>query len=172
MAPIALAMSLAQFAPQIIKWLSGSDKAEDAAKQVVDIASLVTGQQGEEAIFTLQQNPDLAQAFRQKILANAHAMDLAFLADVQNARTRDILIRQLGQKNWRPDIMFAIAVGVIVFLTYLIWTSNTFDDFQKGVFTLILGRFTGYLDQVYNFEFSSTRSSKTKDLTIGELSKK
>ena len=35
MDPITIAMGLAQFAPQIVKWISGSDKAAEAAATVV-----------------------------------------------------------------------------------------------------------------------------------------
>ncbi len=42
MDPISIAFGLAQFAPQIIKWITGSDKAADAAEKVVDIAEAVT----------------------------------------------------------------------------------------------------------------------------------
>jgi hypothetical protein len=45
------------------------------------------------------------------------------------------------------------------------------NEYLKGIVTLVLGRFLGYLDNIYNFEFGSTRSSKAKDLTIEQLSR-
>ena len=43
------------------------------------------------------------------------------------------------------------------------------DDYAKSIVTLILGRFLGYIDQAYGFEFGTTRSSKMKDETISSL---
>lgn len=41
-----------------------------------------------------------------------------------------------------------------------------------GVVTLVLGRFLGYRDNIYNFEYGTNRSSKEKDMTINQLSAK
>ncbi len=51
-----------------------------------------------------------------------------------------------------------------------VWTSID-DEFSKGIVTLILGRYLGYIDNIYNFEFGNTRSSTGKDATINELTK-
>ena len=51
MAPLLLAMELAQFAPGLVKWITGSDKAADVAGKVVDVAQAITGTgTGEEAL--------------------------------------------------------------------------------------------------------------------------
>jgi hypothetical protein len=98
-------------------------------------------------------------------------LDKAIIADVGSARIRDAeIIKALGKRNWRPDVMFVMATTVIVGLVWLIWKDQTITEFVKGIFTLVLGRFLGYLDNIYNFEFGSTRSSKVKDGTISKLS--
>ena len=43
------------------------------------------------------------------------------------------------------------------------------NEYVKGIFTLVLGRFLGYLDNIYSFEFGTTRGSKEKDETIKQL---
>ena len=43
------------------------------------------------------------------------------------------------------------------------------NDYAKSIVTLILGRFRGYIDQAYGFEFGTTRRSKMKDETISSL---
>lgn len=174
MAPLAVAMGLAQFAPQIIRWITGSDKAEQAATQVVAIAQAITGRdQGETALSAIQADPALALQFRQSVLENEAALDKAYLADVQSARERDVnLAKAIGARNWRPDVMFVLAVAVIAGLVWMIWSSADISEYVKGIFTLVLGRFLGYLDSIYNFEFGSTRSSKVKDATINDLSKR
>ena len=78
MDPITLAMGLAQFAPQIIKWVTGSPKAEEAAKQVVDIAQVVTGRAGNEALEALQVDPKLAMDFRKAVMGVEADLDKAY----------------------------------------------------------------------------------------------
>jgi len=111
----------------------------------------------------------------QDFLAKMKELDIdlekATMVDVQSARIRDSeVIKALGKRNWRPDVMFIMATTVIVGLVWLIWKDQTITEFVKGIFTLVLGRFLGYLDNIYNFEFGSTRSSKAKDDTISKLS--
>lgn len=171
MNPIAIAMGLAQFAPQIIKWVTGSDKAEQAAEQVINIAQSITGKiQPDEVLEVIKTDPALALQFRKAIIENEADLDKAFMADVADARKRDSIFVQLGKRNYRADIMFLLAIAVITWLVWIVWKEPAINEYVKGIFTLVLGRFLGYLDNIYNFEFGSTRSSKTKDTTIERLS--
>lgn len=170
MDPITIAMGLAQFVPQIVRWVSGSDKAAQAAEKVVDVAMAVTGKDaGIDALHTLQADPNLVLKFRQAVMDNEADLDKAFLADVQDARKRDTELAKTGRVNWRPDLMFILAVAVISGLVWVVWKDPSINEYVKGIFTLVLGRFLGYLDNIYNFEFGSTRSSKSKDSTIEQL---
>lgn len=92
--------------------------------------------------------------------------------DRDSARGRDTELNKSGQHNYRADAMFMLAVAVIVGLVYSIWTEPSINEFMKGVVTLVLGRFLGYLDNIYSFEFGTTRGSQTKDATINKLSDK
>ena len=169
---ITVAMGLANFAPQIIKWLTGSDKAADAATAVVNIAQQVTGQtSGEAALAALKADPNLALQFRQHIIDVSAELDKAYLADVADARKRDSVFVSAGKRNYRADLMFLLAVSVICALVYLVWKDPTINEYMKGIFTLVLGRFLGYLDNIYNFEFGTTRGSRDKDATISNLTK-
>ena len=90
--------------------------------------------------------------------------------DTQNtsdARKRDMA---LGVHNYRADSMYILAVILLAGLVFVVLKSGL-DEYAKGIITLVLGRFLGYLDNIYNFEFGSTRSNKTKDVTIENLSK-
>jgi hypothetical protein len=169
---IPLAIALAQHAPKIIGWLSGSAKAEEAAGQVVAIAEAVTGLQGSQAVDAIAADPSLALQFRQSIMQHEQAMDAMYLATVQDARARDVEVRKTGQYNYRADLMFALAVIVIAWVIYIVWSDPALNEYVKGVFTLILGRFTGYLDMIYQFEYGSTRRGAVKDATISDLAKK
>ena len=70
---------------------------------------------------------------------------------------------------WRVNFLIASAfVVVVVCIAVTVW--NLVDDeFAKGIVTLVLGRFLGYIDGVYQFEFGTTRSSAKKDDTIRAL---
>jgi hypothetical protein len=171
MDPITIAMGLAQFAPGIIKWITGSDKAADAASTIVGIAETVTGKQGVDALDAIKVDPSLVMQFRTAVMANEADLDKAYLADRSDARKRDAVFIQGGTRNYRADVMFLLAVMVTCGLVWLIWKDPAINEYVKGIFTLVLGRFLGYLDNIYNFEFGSTRASKAKDVTIENLSR-
>lgn len=171
MDPVTIAMGLAQFAPQIIKWVTGSEKAADAAGQVVAIAETVTGRAGPEAVEALQADPALVLQFRQAVMASEADLDKAYLADRADARKRDFKFLEVGKRNVRADLMFVLAVAVTCGLVWVVWQDQGINEYVKGIFTLVLGRFLGYLDNIYNFEFGSTRSSKAKDATIENLTR-
>lgn len=72
--------------------------------------------------------------------------------------------------NSRANILAAIAVTlVLICLAVVVWGSNL-GEFAKGTITLICGRALGWVEQVFSYEFGTTRSSKTKDETISKLS--
>ena len=171
MDPISIAFGLAQFAPQIIKWITGSDKAADAAGAVVDIAETVTGRKGADALDALKADPALVLQFRQSVIAQEADLDKAYLADRADARKRDAVFISSGTRNYRADVMFFLAVLMIAGLVWLVWKDPSINEYMKGIFTLVLGRFLGYLDNIYNFEFGSTRASKAKDATIENLTR-
>lgn len=94
------------------------------------------------------------------------------ISDKQNARERDSVFVRAGKHNYRADIMFVLAVAIISWMVWIIWKDQGINEYVKGIFTLVLGRFLGYLDNIYNYEFGTTRINKTKDATIEKLSEK
>lgn len=168
MDPISIALALSQFVPSIVKWVSGSDKAADAAQKVVDVATQITGKPADQVIEALKADPAMVLEFRKSVMANELAWDAMYLADVADARKRDVALVSSGQHNYRADSMYVLAVLLIMGLVYVVLRSNL-DEYAKGIVTLVLGRFLGYLDNIYNYEFGTTRSSKTKDVTIKNL---
>lgn len=172
MDPITIAMGLAQFAPQLVKWITGSDNAAAGAQKVVDIASAVTGQADPAAaLAALQADKALQLQFQQAVMANDADLAKAFLADVQSARDRDIKLAQAGMKNWRASMLVAMAVFLVLLcMAIMVWHADT-NDFVKATITLILGRALGWVEQVFSFEFGTTRASATKDATINNLSR-
>lgn len=156
----ALGGPLAGMAVEALGGVLGGDP--EAIKRTVERGQLT----GEQLAALKQAELDLKQK----------EMDMEFkfadleVRDREGARSRDVELAKSGKKNYRADAMFVLAVAVICGLVWLIWKDPTINEFMKGVFTLVLGRFLGYLDNIYSFEFGSTRSAKTKDETINQLS--
>jgi len=172
MDPISIALGLAQFAPSILRFLGVGESSVSVAEKVVAGAMAVTGAPtSEAALLAIQEDKKLQREFNMQMLATNVEMEKLYLADTQSARSRDTeIVRAIGH-NYRADSMYILAVLLIAALVYVVLKSGL-DEYAKGILTLVLGRFLGYLDNIYNFEFGTTRASKTKDTTIETLSKK
>ena len=172
MDPITIALGLAQFAPQLIGWITGSKDAAAGAQKVVEIAGAVTGRADPAAAFAaLQADQVLQVQFRQAVMANEADLTKAFLADVQDARSRDVELAKAGVVNYRANVLAGAALTlVLICLAVVIWNSSA-GDFEKATISLILGRALGWVEQLFSFEFGSTRNGKTKDETINNLTK-
>ena len=91
------------------------------------------------------------------------------VADRDSARTRDVEFIKRGITNNRANVMFFLAVVMVGSMVWIVWKDQSINEYVKGIFTLVLGRFLGYLDNIYSFEFGTTRGSKDKDETIKQL---
>jgi hypothetical protein len=169
MDPISIAIALAQFAPSLMRFFGAGDKATTVAEKVIGMAKSVTGAQTpEQALEMMKFSTDRQVEFNLAVLKVDSELEAAYLSDIQSARVRDIQFLQTGTRNYRADTMYFLAVIVIAGLVWVVMQSEM-DEYGKGIITLVLGRFLGYLDNIYNFEFGSTRSSKDKDATIQTL---
>lgn len=90
--------------------------------------------------------------------------------DRGSARERDAEFIKRGMTNNRANFMFFLAVVMVGLLVWIVWKDQGINEYVKGIFTLVLGRFLGYLDNIYSFEFGTTRGSREKDETIKQLS--
>jgi len=172
MDPFSIALGLAQFAPSIMRFFGAGEKSTAVVEKVVGIAQNVTGASSPaEALELLKLNAAKQLEFQMAILTADNEMEKLYLADTQSARSRDVEIIKAAGHNYRADSMYVLAVLLIAALVYVVLQSEL-GEYAKGIITLVLGRFLGYLDNIYNFEFGTTRSSKTKDTTIETLSKK
>lgn len=174
---ITIAFGLAQFAPQIIKWISGNDKAADAAAVVVDIAKKVTGRDdGGLALEALKADPSLVFNFRQAIAAQEVDLDKAYLADRQDARMHDVEVRKLSNgTNLRADYMIiGDVIGMIaclVAMVYITWLgvgaggdgANPIVMAINGPLGMLTQQFANGLRDAHQFEFGSSRGSRIKD---------
>lgn len=171
MEPVSLALALAQFAPSLIKFFTGSDKAAVVAGKVIDIAKTVTGTpSGEAALDVLKVDPAKVLEFQQAAMLNDADLTKAFLADVQSARARDIELHKAGFGNRRADVMVALDVlGLISCLLVLVLYREALPGEVVGLLSAISGIFGACLRDAHQFEFGSSRSSQIKDATISKL---
>ncbi len=171
MDPFTIALGLAQFAPSIMRFFGAGDKSTAVVEKIVGTAQTVSGASSPaEALEMIRASAEKQAEFQMAILKNEAEMERMYLADTQSARSRDVEIAKTVGHNYRADSMYVLAIALIGSLVYIVLKSGL-DEYAKGIVTLVLGRFLGYLDNIYNFEFGTTRSSKTKDDTIKSLSK-
>jgi len=168
--PISIAMALAQFAPAIIKWITGSDTAEGAARDVVGIATRVTGAGSpEEALERIRADSAAQLQFRQAVLANETEMDRLYLADRQSARTRDVELHKAGYRNLRADMMVLLDVlGIVACLVVISLYRDKLPGEVVGILGTIIGIFGACLRDAHQFEFGSSRSSREKDQILAK----
>lgn len=169
MDPITIAMGLAQFAPAILKWITGSDKAAEAAGKVVEIAQAVTGKTGPDAVAALQADPALVLQFRQAVMANETDLDKAYLVDRADARKRDTAFISAGRYNWRGDLLSLLAVGGLVFCVWFIARDADMPERAVNAIMFVAGVLAAAVRDVYGFEFGSSRGSKEKDEALFKL---
>lgn len=174
MDPITVGLALAsQFAPSIIKYFTNSETAGAVAGQVIDIAKTVTGKgTPEEAIVAMQADPALAIQFKTAVMANDSDLEKAYLADRQNARERDVKLAEAGRRNVRADVMVIMdVVGLVACLIVLGFFRGDMPGEVVALLSSIASIFGLCLRDAHQFEFGSSRSSQTKDVTINNLSK-
>ncbi len=165
MDPISIAFGLAQFAPSILKWITGSDKVADASSTVIDIAKKVTGRDtGDEALEAIKADPALVMQFRTAVMAQEADLDKAYLADRQDARARDIKLAEMGRVNRRADYMVLLdVVGLIACLVVLCFFKDRIPGEAVGLISTIAATFGLCLRDAHQFEFGSSRGSREKD---------
>lgn len=172
MDPISIAMGLAQFAPQIIKWISGSDKAGEAAGKVVEIAQVVTGRQGCDALDALRGDPAMVLQFRQAVLAQEVELDKAYLADRADARKRDTEFVKAGRWNWRADFLALLSVAGLVVCVWFVARDSNMPERAVNAIMFVAGVLASAVRDVYSFEFGSSRGSKEKDDVLAQMTRK
>lgn len=146
----------------LVSWIA--NKVGVSSEDTSTIADAISGMDPAKRL-------ELEIAASQWTVAEYNKLTVALMADVQDARARDAKYISAGTRNYRADCMFVLAVALVTGMVWIVWKDPGLNEFAKGIFTLALGRFLGYLDNIYNFEFGSTRTSKAKDETINKLSK-
>lgn len=170
---IPIAMQLAQYAPGIIRLFGGSDsnKAADIAEKVVGVARAVTGIDDPQTVIeTIRMDPAKAAEFQLAMNAQQADFERMYLADTQSARARDVELAKAGIKNHRANVLAGAALLTVIICLFVVVWSSSIDEYAKATISLILGRALGWVEQLFSFEFGTTRASKAKDDTISKLS--
>jgi hypothetical protein len=106
------------------------------------------------------------------IIEQQNLMYAKELEDLKDARARDVEFTKSGTRNYRADAITVFAFLGVSTVLWMVWKDPNINEFIKGIVTLVMGRFLGYIDQIFSFEFGSTRSSRSKDNTIETLTSK
>lgn len=169
---LPLLLAAANIAPVLAKFFNAGDTTNKVAEGVATIATTLTGVSSPtEALAKITQSSELTQQFQVKINEQMMAWDAMYLADVSNARDRDVKLAQSGFRNNRANWLVIFAMFLVVGLIMVVLKMSGIPEWVQGVILFALGRAWGYLDQIYNFEFGTTKHSAAKDQTIANLSK-
>lgn len=166
MDPVTLALSLAQFAPSILRYFGVGDKPVAVAEKVVQMAQAVTGTANPEAAMAaMRENAQLAQQFNLAVLADNTKLEELALADRAGARERDIKVRQLDDgRNKRADVMVICDfLGLIACLVVLAVFYKELPGEATAMIATIASIFGLCLRDAHQFEFGSSRGSRDKD---------
>jgi hypothetical protein len=168
-APIlSVAMGLAQYAPQIMRWLGAGQESTAVAERVVQVAQAVTGTGDPSAALERMRADAAAQAeFTLRVQAMSDELERDYLADRQDARRRDVAIVQAGKHNVRADLMVVGAVvGLLACLGTLVFFKEKVPGEVVGIVSTVAGLFGACLRDAFAFEFGSSRGSREKDAVI------
>lgn len=163
MLPIALA--LAQIAPGIIQYFTGSEKAANVAAKVVDIAQTITGTEAPEAaLAALQADPAKALEFQQAVLNADIELTKAQLADVQSARhMQEIALGQDDLFSKRFVYYFASGWSLFAMIYFAGVTFGTVTEDGRRVADTILGvLISSVLGSMMAYFYGSTKGSAEK----------
>lgn len=162
-----LIAAFATLVPLIKNWSAD----EPVLEKVFDIARDMTG---ETELFNswsaLKSNPELLQAFQQRVMEIELEKQRITFDDRNSARQRDITFVQAGKTNLRADVMvMAAALGLLACLLAIIYFGDQMPGEAVGIISTIAGIFGSCLKDAYTFEFGSSRGSKEKDSTVAAL---
>lgn len=163
MDPVSIILGLAQFAPALVKWATGSDKAGEIAGKALDVAKAVTGTQDlDSAVSVMKADPALAIQFQQQIVQQESDFEKLYVEDKASARARDITLSATPRGNVRANWLVAFAILTITACLAIIVFKPITDEFAKSSVILILGMYINELKNIYAFEFGTTRRSREK----------
>lgn len=173
MAPLAIALSLAELAPRLMRYFGAGEQSTAVAEKVIEIAKGVTGEPtGEAALAAIQAREALQVQWRMAVLAADTDLERAYLDDRRDARARDVALAQAGVHNRRADWMVLFdVVGLIACLAVLALFRKEIPPEVVTLLSTIASLFGVCLRDAHQFEFGSSRGSREKDVLLGSSGK-
>jgi preprotein translocase subunit SecY len=163
--PVGMAMALAQFAPSLVKFFTGSDKAEEVANQVLGIAQVVTGAPTPAAaVAAIQMDPVKAAEFQQAALAADADLEKGYLADRKDARAMQVAaLAQDDLFSKRFVYYFAAAWSLFAMVYFVAVTFIPLSAGGQRVADTILGvLITSVVGVMFAYFYGSTKGSAEK----------
>lgn len=163
--PVALSVL-----PALAEWLGGA-RAGQVADKAADVVRAVTGTDDPAQAAAVLANPTKF-AELQLGLARIQAEERqAYIADVANARARDIALQADGKRNVRADVMVALCVvGILAGVAFLATGLIPSGSDVAGAVIGLIGLFSKCFADAFQFEFGSSRGSadraKTQDALL------
>lgn len=174
-----LAPLIAEAAPRLLGAVTGSERAETAARAIIPAL-------GQAAGFPIQSADDAARAVaaihadpQRYAMASAdlRAIEEAHLRDTADARARDLEVRRLaGGENRRADALLLAVVVLLVACLGAMVAIGVFVEVETphlAAATGLLGTAAGFLlrglSSALDFEFGSSRGSKDKSAEIAAM---
>ena len=155
--------------PKLVEMVAG-EKAGKVAQGVANAAMQVTGAvTPDAALAALQADPQLALAYKQKIAEQEAQLEAAYLADIQNARARDVQLKKMGYSNTRADVMVGMAFICLCVIIAVLWNKPDIPGSVLAIFNMAVGYILKMLSDAFQFEFGSSRGSREKSLKMGEM---
>ena len=173
MAPLALlpiVLQLAQFAPQLMRFLGVGETSTAVVERVVDVAKTVSwAKTPEEALAAIAASTEMQNKFRQAVLDNETELERLYLGDRASARARDVALAQSGRYNWRADILALLSVGGLLLCVWLIARDAGMPQRAIDAILIVIGVLAAAVRDVFSFEFGSSRGSEQKQVQLAEL---
>lgn len=158
---VTLLSGIIQLAPSLVSLFKGSEKQAEVAELAAHVARTVTGTNtNEDALAALKANPDFLIEYKRSIREHEKDLEALYIQDKASARERDAEFIRRGTSNYRANSLVAISFVIVLIILYVVVTSQDINEFAKGVLTTILGMCINQLNNVFNFEFGSTRKSE------------
>ena len=173
MDPITIVTALSQFAPQLVKYITGNDHAEEVAKTAMAVAMQVTGAStGSQALGALNAKPELAIQFQQAVMEREAELEKAHLQDTDSARKMQIAaLQQDDVFSKRFIYYFAWAWSGFAAIYFIATTFITIPSSGQRVADTILGVLVGtVISGFFGFFYGSSARSQSKDDLIHKLS--
>lgn len=171
MAPlIPIAMQLAQFAPGIIRLLTGNDKAGEVAAHVVGIAQQVTGTATPQAAVKAMADPLKMLEFQLAFAAQEGDIEKAYLADVQSARNMQagaLAQDDLFSKRFVYYLAAAWSLFAMVYFAGVTFYPPT-DGGQRIADTILGVLISSVLGTIIAYFYGSTKGSAEKTRLLAQ----